>query len=83
MTRILLAVALLLASCSRPRDGFVVVDPWGSIVLRTDDEDEAWRLAEKLTLLGRILPSRPQYFVLSSPRSRGTPGAAAPEQSRW
>lgn len=58
-------LVLTLASCTRvPERGFVVVDTWGTIVLRTEDKDEAWRLAEKLTLMGRVLASKPQYFVL-------------------
>jgi hypothetical protein len=72
MTRLLLLTALLLASCSRPREGFVVVDPWGSIVLKTDDEEEAWRLAAQLTSMGRVLASKPQYFVL-----KGAPATKA------
>jgi hypothetical protein len=84
MTRILFVLLLVLASCARPpKDGFVVVDPWGSIILRTDNEDEAWRLAAQLTNMGRVLASKPQYFVLKSPRNQGTPDGGAPEQSRW
>lgn len=61
----ILALAVLLASCSpRPKEGFVVVDTWGSVVLRTEDEAEAWRMAEKLTLMGHVFASKPQYFVL-------------------
>lgn len=60
-----LFLIIALASCAQiPERGFVVVDTWGTIVLKTEDEDEAWRLAEKLTLMGRVLASKPQYFVL-------------------
>lgn len=77
----LLIVSILLASCSlRPKEGFVVVDPWGTVVLHTDDEKEAWRLADDLTRMGRVLASRPQYFVLKAP---GTPREAGRGQSPY
>lgn len=64
----LLLVSVLLASCSlRPKEGFVVVDPWGTVVLHTDDEKKAWELADDLTRMGRVLASKPQYFVLKAP----------------
>lgn len=62
-----LAWLIVLASCApSPKEGFVVVDPWGSVVLRTEDEEKAWRLANELTRMGRVLASRPEYFVLKA-----------------
>ncbi len=83
MGRVIVVAALLLASCARQKDSFLVVDPRGSIVLRTDDEEEAWRLVGSLAGMGRKFASDPQYFVVRAERSRGRPYGAAPEPRRW
>lgn len=62
------AVVLLLAGCSYSTDGpqFIVVDSFGTVVVRMDDKEKAYRTSEKLTLMGRVLASKPQYFVIDS-----------------
>lgn len=52
-------------SCSiKSEKKYVVVDSFQQIVLETDDEDKAFDQAEKMTLLGRVFASKPQYFVI-------------------
>lgn len=60
--------AILMVGCSYSPDGprFIVVDSFGTTILRTDDKDEAYRISDRLTLLGRPFPGKPQYFVLDS-----------------
>jgi len=50
--------------CRTPRASFAVVDSFGSVVVRVEDEAEAVRLSEKMTLMDSVLLSKPQYFVV-------------------
>lgn len=52
-------------SCSVKSDKkYVIVDSFSQIIHETDDKEEAFEKAEKLTLFGRVFASKPQYFVL-------------------
>jgi hypothetical protein len=70
MNRILLLLFFLVVSACAPKSkcSYVVVDPYMQVVMETDDKDEAFQKAEKLTLFGRVFPSKPQYFVLEAKR---------------
>jgi len=66
MSKILvLALSLCLCSCSVKSDKkYVIVDSFSQVVHETNDKKEAFEKADKMTLFGRVFPSKPQYFVL-------------------
>ena len=58
-------MVLSFCSCSVKSDKkYVIVDSFSQIIHETDDKEEAFEKAEKLTLFGRVFASKPQYFVL-------------------
>jgi hypothetical protein len=62
-----LLALLVLAGCSPPpkqEARYVVVSSFNEVVLDTDDRERAYETAHSLTLLGRVLASKPLYFVL-------------------
>lgn len=66
-----LIIALLIinfCSCSTPKSEkkYVVVDSFSQIMFETNDKNEAFDRAQKLALLGRVLPSKPDYFVMEA-----------------
>lgn len=66
---ICLMFAVLFCSCSYKSDrNYVIVDNYGQVVDEMDDREWAFDKAEKMTLLGRVIPSKPQYFVLEAKR---------------
>jgi hypothetical protein len=71
---IFLVIAVVLTSCKSqpPEDEFVVVNPRGSIVLHTDDENEAWRLAGQLTNMDHAPTCELKYYVFKAPQNQGT-----------
>jgi hypothetical protein len=67
MNRILPLLLLVISACApKSKCSYVVVDPYMQVVMETDDKDEALQKAEKLTLFGRVFPSKPQYFVIEA-----------------
>jgi hypothetical protein len=61
----LLIVLLSTISCSsKQTKRYAVICSFGSIVHETEDKDEAFDRAKDLTCLGRVLPSKPIYFVI-------------------
>lgn len=66
-TLILIAMCFV-CSCSTPKSEkkYVVVDSFSQIVHETNDKNEAFDRAQKLTLLGRVFASKPDYFVLEA-----------------
>jgi hypothetical protein len=66
----LIIVLLLInfCSCSAPKSEkkYVVVDSFSQIMFETNDKNEAFDQAEKLTLFGRVFASKPDYFVLEA-----------------
>jgi hypothetical protein len=46
-----------------PTKKYTVVSMFNEVVLTTDDEAHAYKVANEMTLLGRILASKPSYFV--------------------
>lgn len=65
-----LIIALLIinfCSCSiKSEKSYVVVDSFSQIMFETNDKNEAFDRAEKLTLFGRVFASKPDYFVLEA-----------------
>ena len=65
-----LIIALLIinfCSCSiKSEKSYVVVDRFTQIMFETNDKNEAFDRAEKLTLFGRVFASKPDYFVLEA-----------------
>ena len=43
---------------------YVVVSTFNDVVLETDERGEAYECAHNLTSMGRVLASKPIYFVL-------------------
>jgi hypothetical protein len=62
----LLLLPVMPACIPQSKCSYVVVDSYTQVVMETDDKDEAFQKAEKLTLFGRVFPSKPQYFVLEA-----------------
>ena len=61
----MLVLVAALSSCSvRQTKKYAVVCPFGSVVHETEDKDEAFERAKDLTYIGRVLPSKPIYFVI-------------------
>lgn len=54
---------VLLAGCSKP-NRYQVVSSFDEIVLETHDKAKAHEAAQNLTSMGRILSSKPVYFVI-------------------
>jgi hypothetical protein len=65
MRTTILIMCLALCSC-RPAQTkkYAVIGHFGELLHETNNKEEAFRMAEGMTSLGRILPSKPQYFVL-------------------
>ena len=62
-----IVLAILFCSCSiKSEKKYVVVDSFSQIVLETDDKEKAFKQAMEMTLLGRVLSSKPQYFVIEA-----------------
>jgi len=62
---------LIVAGCSQPpapQTRYTVVSSFNEVVLGTDDREKAYETAHGLTLMGRVLPSKPLYFVLEGKR---------------
>lgn len=69
MIRIIIILLLInFCSCSTPKSEkkYVVVDSFSQIVHETNDKNEAFDRAQKLTLFGRVFASKPDYFVLEA-----------------
>jgi hypothetical protein len=69
MNRTLILIAMcFVCSCSMPKSEkkYVVVDSFSQIVYETNDKNEAFDRAQKLTLFGRVFASKPDYFVLEA-----------------
>ena len=49
---------------------YVVVSTFNEIIKETDNKAEAYETAHSLTLMGRVLSSKPCYFVLEKEPSR-------------
>ena len=67
MKKILIVLlCTVLCSCSPVKftQKYAVVGSFGDLVHETDDECEAMELALSLTQMGRVLPSKPIYFVV-------------------
>lgn len=65
--RILLLLLLLLVGCNSKIEfakKYVVVSSFNEVVKETDNKEEAYETAHNLTLMGRVLSSKPCYFVL-------------------
>ena len=65
----LLAFVFLLRAESPPRAKdrpvrYVVVGSFNNVVAEFEDKESAFETAQKLTSMGRVLPSKPCYFVL-------------------
>jgi hypothetical protein len=64
---LLLLLAATLCSCSaKSEKKYVVIDSFFQVAFETNDKKQAFDKAEKMTLLGRVLASKPQYFVIES-----------------
>ena len=62
-----LVVIAIICSCScsiKSDKKYVIVDSFSQVVHETNDKEEAFEKADKMTLFGRVFPSKPQYFVL-------------------
>ena len=63
-------VFLLFSGCSDIKDipqktgNYTVVSSFNEVVHETRDKEEALETAHYLTLMGRVLASKPVYFVL-------------------
>lgn len=71
-----LLALLIAAGCSRPPEQearYTVVSSFNEVVLATDDREKAYEAAHNLTLMGRVLASKPLYFVLEGDAPRGQP----------
>jgi hypothetical protein len=63
----LIPLLLLVTACSPKSEmKYVVVDPYMQVMMETNNKDEARQQADKLTLFGRVFPSKPQYYVLEA-----------------
>ena len=65
----LFAFVFLLRSGSAPRAKeqpvrYVVVGSFNDVVAEFEDKEVAFKTANELTLMGRVFPSKPFYFVL-------------------
>lgn len=69
MKKILILLAVL-AGCSKPnfKTRYTVISSFNETVLETNDKARAYQTANSLTLMGRILASKPAYFVLERPQ---------------
>lgn len=65
-----LLILILLAGCDKPepKTKYTVISSFNETVLETDDKTETYETAHKLTLMGRVLASKPNYFVMENPR---------------
>jgi hypothetical protein len=71
MKRMLPLLLLVIPACApKSKYSYVVVDPYMQVVMETDDREKAYETAHGLTLMGRVLPSKPLYFVLEGGRLR-------------
>jgi len=50
--------------CDSKEISYEVVSSFGAVVGETKDKEEAFQLAKDLTYFGRVLSSKPIYFVL-------------------
>jgi len=69
LSRLIISLLIInFCSCSTPKSEkkYVVVDSFSQIVYETNDKNEAFDRAEKLTLFGRVFASKPDYFVLEA-----------------
>jgi hypothetical protein len=68
MIRLIIALLIInFCSCSiKSEKRYVVVDSFSQIVHETNDKNEAFDRAQKLTLFGRVFASKPDYFVLEA-----------------
>lgn len=58
-------LVLVFSSCShRQTKRYAVVCQFGSVVHETESKEDAFERAKDLTYLGRVLPSKPTYFVI-------------------
>ncbi len=64
---IIFLLSINFCSCSiKSEKSYVVVDSFSQIVYETNDKNEAFDRAQKLTLFGRVFASKPDYFVLEA-----------------
>lgn len=62
-----IVLTILFCSCSFKSDKkYVIVDSFSQIILETDDKEKAFKQAMEMTLLGRVFPSKPEYFVIEA-----------------
>ena len=68
--RLLLVLFILFCSCSKRTQivEYVVIDHERKQVYDTYNREEATRIADELNATGRVLPSRPAYFVIERKR---------------
>lgn len=63
-----LLLVIILAGCTKPERKYVVVSSFNETILETNDMNKAYETAHNLTMMGRVLASKPDYFVMEKPR---------------
>lgn len=69
----ILLLLVLLCGCSKKIQSdkeYVVVSSFNEVVLETDSKEKAYEAAHSLTLMGRVLSSKPCYFVIEGDKSK-------------